>query len=139
MNKMLLSNLWKYLRTGYSIYLSTPISMFNFLTLTYYLILSKLNISLIVLSSFRYFLVIGILFLIPIAIYLGWLHFRKMGIHGFESILLATSNPLHCYTSFVTMENNLKIMKELNIEPSNDWWLLFNYWKKHNNKWGWNP
>ena len=139
MNRRIIYRAWRYFRIGYSTYLSFPVSIFNFLTITFYLMIERIPILKTLLPHFMIFAFLGLICLVPIGILFGYLHMRRTMIFGTEAILSATSDPLRAYTQRVTLENTYRIYKALGIEPDENWKALLDFWRKADKKWGWRP
>ena len=139
MNRRLIYRVWRYFRIGYATYLSFPVSIFNFLTIAFYLMIERIPILKNLLPHFMIFASLGLICLVPIGILFGYLHMRRTMIFGTEAILSATSNPLMAYTQRVFLENSYRIYKALGIEPDDNWKALLEFWRKADEKWGWRP
>ncbi|MHA1407950.1 MAG: hypothetical protein ACTSSG_11310 [Candidatus Heimdallarchaeaceae archaeon] len=125
---------WRYFRDGYGIYISKPLSILNFLTITFYLLVDKLPFLKVFFHHFYVYLIVASSIFIPLSIFLGWFHMRKSRIYGVESILAIESNPLTVRSQRIAMDSTLAICEKLNVELSDDWHRLHNYWVKLDNK-----
>lgn len=118
---------WQYFRLGFSKYLSHPLSLFNFLTLTYLYLVERIPFFSI---HFTTFVVLAITTIIPVGVFVGWFDMRKSRIHSTEVIVSTESNPQNIHIQRVTYENTLLLFKALGIEPTHEWMKIYDYWRK---------
>lgn len=130
---------WKYFRQGFGLYLSYPLSIFNFMTLAYYVMADKIPFLQVLFPSFGFFAGFSIVSLIPLGVVLGYIHMKKSGIYKEEAIVVAESNALSCYINRVTMEMIMQLYEKMEIPISEDYMKLYLWWKKHDEKRKWRP
>jgi hypothetical protein len=125
---------WRWFRDGFSIYVSKPLTIMTFLT-----VISGRVPWLI--ENFGYWMtmIIGLLTLVNLSVAIGYVHWRRLNIPGKENVMTVESNQVQCHNQRVAMEHTLKVMRALDVEPSPEWWDIYNFWKKWDEKWGWAP
>lgn len=137
--RTLLYRSWRYFRDGYALYISKPITILNFLTITFYLLVERVSWLRILLPHFYIYSIIALITLIPTSVLFGWFHMRKTKIYGTEVILAIESNPLTAHAQRVSMEQGLKVAKALNVPVSKEWMNMYYFWKRLDEKMGWKP
>jgi len=127
---------WQYFRLGFSKYLTYPVTLINFMTLTYLYVIERFPF----LASLHFILFVFITFMLvmPLGTLLGWFDMRKSRIHSTEVVVATESNPMNIHIQRVTFENTLILFKALKIEPIPEWTAIYEYWKRLD-KWKWQP
>jgi len=95
LNIRFLARVWYYFRTGYSLYLSFPIGVFNTIVIVYYLLVPNIAQLRLVFSSFVLFLLIAALVAIPVAVGFGWIHMKKSPAYTSEVDISVEANPYY--------------------------------------------
>lgn len=138
-NRSFLYRAWRYYRDGFAIYVSKPLSIVNFLTITFYLLVERVSWLQVLLPHFYIYSIVALITLIPTSILFGWWHMRKSKVFGTEAILVASSNPLMVHAQRVSMEQALKVAKALNVPVSKEWLDMYQFWKRLDEKMKWKP
>ena len=89
MVKRLIPRLWFYLRIGFSTYLSFMLAVANFIILAYNLALSRLAWWGLGMMETT---VIILVFLIPSAVFMGWMHMNKLGTYQADTGVAMAAN-----------------------------------------------
>lgn len=131
--------LWQYFRTGYSIYLTHPIGIFNFLTLTFYLLIENIPFLKGILPNFSLYALIAIIIVLPVATFFGWWHIRRSRAYATESVVATINNPLLVHMNRVSAESLLALMEAVKAEPSNEFMQLLKYWRELDEEQKWRP
>lgn len=82
-----------YFRTGYSIYLSLPLTMISLCTTVYYLAIQNMPTLKNIFPSLLEFGLALIVVVYPGGALAGWLHFKKMPFYRIEQSINVDSNP----------------------------------------------
>ena len=129
---------FRYFQDGFG-YISIPIAIVNFLTVFYYLLVSKVAFLQVIFPDFIIFTiaVIGVFF--PLSAGVGWWHIKKSQMYESENILMTENNPIAVYGNRVTMEMQRETLKALNISPSQEFNHLLAYWQRLDEKIKWRP
>ena len=90
-----LFRLWYYIRVGFGEYLNFTLSILNTIILVYAFVVSNASDMPSFFASFRNFLILGILTVVPGAILLGWLHFKRIPAFKAEADLMVEANPYY--------------------------------------------
>ena len=90
-----LARLWYYFRTGYSLYLAFPISVFNTIVIVYYLLIPNVRQLQLVFSSFIIFLLVTALVAVPMAVGFGWIHMKRSPAYTSEMDISVEANPYY--------------------------------------------
>lgn len=72
-----------------------PISLFNTVVITYYLLITNFAILKKVFPSFLIFLAFGIAVVLPLGVLFGWLHFKKTYAYKAEADISVEANPYY--------------------------------------------
>jgi hypothetical protein len=86
---------WYYFRIGFSTYLVFPLSLFNTVVVTYYLLITNFTVLKQVFPSFLIFLAFGIIVLLPLGVLFGWFHFKKTYAYTAEADISVEANPYY--------------------------------------------
>lgn len=138
-NRPFLYRSWRYFRDGYALYISKPITIFNFLTITFYLLVERVSWLQMLFPHFYIYSVVALVTFVPLSILFGWLHMRKTGVFAVESILATESNPQTVHIQRVSMEQTFEVLKALNVKPTKEFMAMYMYWKRLDKKIGWKP
>jgi len=90
-----LARLWYYFRTGYSLYLALPISVFNTIVIVYYLLVPNVAQLQLVFSSFIIFLLVVAVVAVPVAVGFGWIHMKRSPAYTSEMDISVEANPYY--------------------------------------------
>ena len=90
-----LARVWYYFRTGYSLYLSFPLSVFNTIVIVYYLLVPNVVQLQLVFSSFVIFLLVAALVAVPVAVGFGWIHMKRSPAYTSEMDISVEANPYY--------------------------------------------
>lgn len=125
---------WKWFRDGFNIYISKPLNIMTFLAV----ISGKVPW---ITESLGYWpsQVVGLVVLSLASVSVGWVHWRLFNIPGKENVMTVESNQVQCHNRRVSMQHTLKIMDALNIEPSQEWLNLYEFWEYWDGRWMWKP
>ena len=93
MNKRLPNRAWFYFRMGWSTYLVFLFAAINTLVVTYYLAIEKIPILVSIFPSFTHYVGVAMIIVIPLAITIGYIHFKKSLIFSSEVDVGVESNP----------------------------------------------
>lgn len=137
--RLFLFRSWRYFREGYGLYISLPVGILNFLTITYYILLERIPTLKSILPHFTIFATIALLTVFPLATFLGWLHIRRSRAFSTELIIATETNPITIRSQRVGMEMTIQVLKALNIPITKDYEDLFQYWKRLDEKVNWQP
>lgn len=77
---------WKYLitrsiyyfRTGYGLYLTFPLAFISFVSTVYYLAVKNIPVLENLFPHFLLFILFTLLFIPPISVLVGWMHFKRL-------------------------------------------------------------
>jgi len=94
-NITFLARVWYYFRTGYSLYLAFPLSVFNTIVIVYYLLIPNVAQLQLVFSSFIIFLVVTALVAVPVAVGFGWIHMKRSPAYSSEIDISVEANPYY--------------------------------------------
>jgi hypothetical protein len=114
---------------GFS-YLSYPLTVISFMTITLYLLIERVPFHNVIFSSWVIFAFVSALVIDPLSSVIGWLHIKRTKFYGAESIVLTEASPLAVVGNTMYCENMLVIMKKLGIKPSREFLQYSEYWKK---------
>lgn len=95
MKKKLLFRSWYYFRTGYATYLAFVLAAINMIVVVYYLAIQNLPDLKNVFPSFSLWALTVISVGIPLAIFLGWLHFKRSPTYRSEVDIQVEANPYY--------------------------------------------
>lgn len=90
-----LFRIWYYIRVGFGEYLNFSLSMLNTIILFHAFVISNMANIPSLLENLYFFLILGILTIIPFAILLGWLHFKRSPAFKAEADLIVEANPYY--------------------------------------------
>jgi len=115
---------WAYFRIGWGTYFGLLFAGINTATVTYYLAIEKIPELNAIFPTFAHYLIIGVSIIIPILVFVGFLHYRRTAAFGTEAEIQLENNPYmykvplgwHKEALFPTL---LK-MTEYMIKSSND-------------------
>jgi len=138
-NRILLYRAWKYWQLGYSLFLTKPIAIIQFITVMYVLLLERITFLKLLLPHFSFFILVALLILGPSGVLLGWLYMRRTKMYGAEVILSATSNPFSAHANRVSYDMAFQVYQALGVTPSDDWLRMYDLWKRLDEKMGWKP
>ncbi|MEM3094377.1 MAG: hypothetical protein QXX64_01935 [Nitrososphaera sp.] len=117
---------WYYLRTGYSIYLALILAGINSLVTVYYLAINNIPTLKIFFPNFSTWVVVILSIVIPLAIFIGWLHVKRSRAFSSELEVQTEVNPYYYklppgYSKELLVPTYLAILnlnlKILNKEP----------------------
>lgn len=131
--------LWRYFRDGYSIYVTKPLTIVNFLTVTYYLLLERIPTLQFLFPRFHIYAIAAFVLVVPLSVLFGWWHMRKALVYGKESILAVESNPQTAFLQRVSMENAKRMYDKLGIPLTKEWLDLLDYWTRLDEQMKWKP
>ncbi len=137
MKRIVLYRWWQYFRQGYGIYLSLPVGILNFLTITYYLSMERISWLKVLLPQFSSFMLLALITVLPIATLLGWLHMKRTKLFSTEQIVITETNPITVHCQRVGMEMTIKVLEALKIPVDPSYQRLYEYWKHLDEKAGW--
>ncbi|MEM3084633.1 MAG: hypothetical protein QXU32_05870 [Nitrososphaerales archaeon] len=86
---------WYYFRTGYATYLAFVLAAINMIVVVYYLAIQNVPALETVFPSFTIWALVVILIGVPLAIFLGWLHFKRAPTYRSEVDIQVESNPYY--------------------------------------------
>lgn len=95
MKKGLPFRAWYYFRMGYATYLTFMIATVNALVTTYYLAIQKYPDLLAVFPTFTIWVIFIVLAVTPLAVFLGWLHFKRSPAYRSEMDISVEANPYY--------------------------------------------
>jgi len=136
MTRMRLYRWFRYFQDGFS-YLSYPLTVINFMTITFYLLIQNVPFLSAVFPHFVIFAFVSALLIGPLSAVIGWLHIKRTKFYGAESIVLTEASPLAVLGNAMYCENTLMMMKKLGIKPSQDFLQYCEYWSKVSKKLDW--
>jgi len=137
MNNVRVYRWFRYFQQGFNL-LNLPISLVSTATILYYLLIAKFSIFHYIFPEFVYFLTIGVLTFVPLSILIGW-YYTSSKVYGSEMALLTEVNPLGVHNSRLQMEQQLEILKALNITPAPEYLRLTEFWRSLDDKKRWRP
>lgn len=88
----LIQRSWFYFQKGYGTYLALPIGLMSVATTAYFLAVTNIPSLAKIFPNFYNFVVIFPL-IYPVAVIIGWIHYRKTSIYQQEQEVMVTSNP----------------------------------------------
>ena len=91
--KRLPNRIWFYFRMGWSTYLVFLFAAINTLVVTYYLAIEKIPILVSIFPTFTHYVSIALVLVIPLAVVIGYVHFKKSLIFSSEVDVSVESNP----------------------------------------------
>lgn len=113
MKSTLFSRMWYYFRTGWSTYFALISGSVNTLTVTYYLAIEKVPSLGVLFPTFLIYIIIACSVGIPTLVFVGYLHFKRIGAFTAESRVNYEGNPFARRTlinSELTLDINLKLL-----------------------------
>jgi hypothetical protein len=134
--KLRLYRWFRYFQDGFS-YLSYPLTVINFMTITFYLLIDRVPFLKALFPHFVIFAFISVLVIGPLSTVIGWLHIKRTKFYGAETIVLTEANPLAVMGNTMYCENTLVIMKKLGVKPSREFLQYCEYWKKLSERLDW--
>jgi len=137
-NSVVLSRCFQYFQQGFNL-LSLPISLVSTATIFYYLLIAHFTFFHTIFPEFIYFLGIGATVFIPVAVTLGWYYTKRSRVYGSQVALLTEVNPLAVHSTRLQMEQQIDILKALNLQPSTEYLKLTEFWKQLDNEKRWRP
>lgn len=123
MKSPLFSRMWYYFRTGWSTYFALISGSVNTLTVTYYLVIEKVPSLGMIFPTFLIYVVIACSIGIPTLVFVGYLHFKRIGAFTAESRVNYEGNPFARRTlinSELTLDINLKLLNLLLNNQKNE-------------------
>lgn len=85
-----------YFRVGYSLYLSFPLTFINTLVLIYHFtVKGSVLLGRLEQHKFLIFSGLAVLVVLPLAIFLGWVHFKRLPVYVAEMDLDVEANPYY--------------------------------------------
>ena len=129
---------FQYFSEGLS-FLSLPLSVVNFVTVVYYLLVGNVSVLKAAFPSIEIFTVVSLGVLVPLAIGTGWVRMKRSLFYGEQSVVMTESNPLAVHGSRVLYDMELLMLNKLNIEPSVDFVNLLEYWRRLDKAQDWRP
>ncbi len=91
--KRLLPRCWFYLRIGYSLYFVFLLGFSSTLVTLYYLAIKNMPVLLAIFPQFEWFALIACAIGIPLAVMMGWLHYKRMPMYSSEVEVGQEANP----------------------------------------------
>lgn len=82
-----------YFRIGYATYLAMFIGIVNILTTSYFLAIQQIPGILNVFPTFESYIIFAIIVGIPTIVFVGWLHFKRVGTFSAEAAIYAQAHP----------------------------------------------
>lgn len=128
----------RYFQDGFS-YLSYPITLINFLTIIFYLLLDKVPWMKILFPHFIIFALVSITILLPLSAFIGFLHIKHSRMYEAENVLMTENNPISVHTSRVYLDNQVLFMSAVGVEPTKEFMEIHAYWKRLDEKIRWRP
>lgn len=129
---------FQYFSEGLS-FLSLPLSILNFITVIYYLLIGNIAFLKWMFPSFLLFIVSSLVILIPLAIGIGWLRMKRSLFYGIQGVVMTESNPLTVHSSRVLYEMELAMLIKLKVKPSAEYMRLLEYWRSLDKEQNWRP
>jgi hypothetical protein len=127
---------FRYFQDGFS-YLSYPLTVVNFMTITFYLLIETIPFLKALFPHFAVFALVIIIVIGPLSTIIGWLHIKRTKFYGAETVVLTEANPLAVMANAMYCQNTLVIMKKLGIKPSGEFLRYSEYWKKLGGRLDW--
>jgi len=93
MGKIRAFRLWYYLRTGYQLYFAFVFAAINTMVITYFLAIERAPFLKEVFPSFAHYAVVLILIGLPVLIFTGFIHFKRIPAFKSEQEIAVESNP----------------------------------------------
>ena len=128
-----------YFRLGYSYYISFPLTVLNFMTVTYYLMMERIPVLKYLFPNFMTFTILLSLCLIPCSIALGYLHARRTTAMAMDSYVATRANPLNIVPMAITLRQSLELYHYLNIPVSSEFMRLLEFYEQEEKKQSWKP
>jgi len=122
MKSLLFSRMWYYFRTGWSTYFALISGSVNTLTVTYYLAIEKVPSLGMIFPTFLNYVVIACSIGIPTLVFVGYLHFKRIGAFTAESRVNYEGNPFARRTlinSELNLDINLKLLDLILYDQKN--------------------
>lgn len=138
MNSVFLSRCFSYFQQGYNL-LSFPMSLISFATVIYYLLIDHFAILKVIFPAFTYFILIGAIIFIPLSSGIGWFYTKRSRVFGSQQVLMTEVNPLTVHSSRLQMEQQMEILKALQLEPSAEYVRLTEFWQRLDDAKRWRP
>ena len=142
LNRVRLYRWFRYFQQGFSL-LSLPISLVSTATIFYYLMIDHFTVLKNIFPQFIYFLGVGALGFVPIAVVLGWYYTKRSNVYGSEQVLLTEVNPLNIHSSRVGYEVQLATLKKLDVELSpelmSELTNIVSFWQQLDKEKRWRP
>lgn len=121
---------WFYLRMGYSIYWAFLFMGINTLTVTYYLVIDSAPFLKQIFPTFTHYIVILIIIGVPLLIFTGYFHFKKIPGYKSEAEVTIESNPyqfklppgwwLHVIMPYFRIQSDLLMNLSENKAPNKE-------------------
>jgi hypothetical protein len=86
---------WYYFRQGYTTYLAFLLTSVNTLVTVYYLAIERIPDLKIVFPTFGVWAAVMVVTVTPVAVLIGWLHFKRSRAYASEADVLAETNPYY--------------------------------------------
>jgi hypothetical protein len=128
-----------YFRLGYSYYISFPLTILNFMTVTYYLMMERIPFLKDLFPNFITFTILLSLCLMPCSTILGYLHARRTTAMAMDSYVATRANPLNIVPTAITLRQTLELYRRLNIPISPEFMRLVAFYEQEEKKQKWKP
>lgn len=137
--KRILTRAFYYFKEGHSAYLMYLLSFAQWITIVYVLLISRIPILTFVFPQMWIFIVIFLFTYAPLAIAVGWIHFKRSSLYSAQLDVQVESNPYHyrfiprstemLTTSLMIVQNRnlLKLFEKLNVLSEEDKDLMKKY------------
>ena len=93
MRKRIGFRIWFYLRQGYATYFNFVFAAINTSVVTYYLAIDRIPILKEIFPSFANYIVIMATIAIPLLVFVGYIHFKRIPAYASEADVSVSSNP----------------------------------------------
>lgn len=120
-------------------FLSLPLSILNFVTVIFYLLVENIPFLNWLFPDFLIFALSSLAIFIPLAIGTGWLRMKRSLFFGIQGVVMAESNPIIVHGTCVSYEAQLQMLTALGLKPSTEFTRFLEYWQKLDRKQNWRP
>ncbi len=93
MKENFIYRVWAYFRIGWGTYFGLIFAGINTATVTYFLAIEQIPELKSIFPSFGHYLIIGVSILVPILIFVGWIHYKRTAAFGTEAEIQTENNP----------------------------------------------
>jgi len=127
-----------YIQKGYT-FGGLPLVFFGYMSSIYYLAITNIAFLKAIFPSFYIFLFTVSPLLVILCGIMGYGYYKKLWFYRQDITVCVESDPIQAHAQAVGIQEILRILKALNLKPSDEYLAMYEYWRQLDMKHKWKP